>query len=216
MGNQNSEALKTVLLADDHLIVRRGIADILTTIRNTKIIAEAENGLDAIALLKLHKPDMAVLDAAMPHAKGIEVLADCRRWSPATRVVLLTGFTSAGILREWLDAGVEGMLLKSSPEEDMITAFETVLMGGKYIAPDVQEILTDTPHIDQLTHREREVLSLIASGHQNKSIADRLSISKRTVEKHRSSLMLKLDATSVAELMVYALKEGLLDGHKQL
>ncbi|PHS35195.1 MAG: DNA-binding response regulator [Robiginitomaculum sp.] len=216
METRNKQKNKTVIIADDHAIVRRGVSQILSTIANINIVCEAENGLVAISALKQFKPDLLVVDAAMPLAKGIEVLTECRRWSPQTRIILLTGFTSAGLLAQWLNADVDGILLKSCSPEDMKKAFVIVLNGGKFISLAAQALLSETHTVAELTPRETEVLSLIASGHQNLSIAQRLGISKRTVEKHRSSLMLKLDVTSVAELMTYALREGLLDEYKQL
>ena len=216
METRNKQKNKTVIIADDHAIVRRGVSQILSTIANINIVCEAENGLVAISALKQFKPDLLVVDAAMPLAKGIEVLTECRRWSPQTRIILLTGFTSAGLLAQWLNADVDGILLKSCSPEDMRKAFVIVLNGGKFISLAAQALLSETHTVAELTPRETEVLSLIASGHQNLSIAQRLGISKRTVEKHRSSLMLKLDVTSVAELMTYALREGLLDEYKQL
>lgn len=216
MSTNRDHIPKTIIIADDHAIVRQGVCAIIEKIPNTKIIAEAENGLVAISCVQRFKPDLLILDAAMPLAKGIEVLAECQRWSPQTRVILLTGFTAASLLSQWLNAGVDGILLKSCSSNDMKTAFEIVLNGGRYISPQTQAILAETPVVSELTSRETEVLSLLASGHQNLSIADRLGISKRTVEKHRSSLMHKLDVTSVAELMTYALREGLLDEYKQL
>jgi len=216
MNIDETNSFKTVIIADDHAVVRRGVAHVLSTIPATEIVTEVENGLEAISALKRFKPDLLVVDAAMPLAKGIEVFTECRRWSPSTKVILLTGFTSAGLLSQWITGGVDGILLKSCTPEDMKKAFEIVLGGGRYISPRAETILSETQTMSDLTPREAEVLSLIASGHQNLSIAKRLGISKRTVEKHRSSLMLKLDVTSVAELMTYALKEGLLDDHKQL
>lgn len=205
-----------VVIADDHGIVRQGVRNILETALEQPEIHEAQNGLEAVAAVKMHQPDLLVLDAAMPMARGIEVLADARRWSPETRIVLLTGFTASGILAEWLDADVEGMLLKSCQPEEMEKAFLTVLSGGKYMSDDVKALLLDIQDATPLSHREREVLSLIVTGSQNEDIADRLSISKRTVEKHRASLMAKLNVKTVAELMAEAYKRGLLEELKQL
>lgn len=205
-----------VVIADDHGIVRQGVRHILEAALEQAEIHEAQNGLEAVAAVKLHQPDLLVLDAAMPMARGIEVLADARRWSPETRIVLLTGFTASGILADWLDADVEGMLLKSCQPEEMEKAFLTVLSGGKYMSDDVKALLLDIQDATPLSHREREVLSLVVTGNQNEDIADRLSISKRTVEKHRASLMAKLNVKTVAELMAEAYKRGLLEELKQL
>ena len=206
----------TAIVADDHAIVRQGTIQILATIGNVDVVAEADNGLLAIAAVKKHKPHLLVLDAAMPMARGIEVFSDVRRWSPDTRVILLTGFTSLSLLSDWLDAGVDGLLLKSCQPDEMRTGFKVVLGGGNYIAESVRDMLETAVAPTGLTPREREILSLIATGHANIAIGERLSISPKTVEKHRASLMAKLGVHSVAELMVYALREGLLDEHKQL
>lgn len=207
---------KRIILADDHAIVRDAVKIILGRLTNTEIVAEAEDGIAAIAQVRIHRPDLLVLDAAMPLARGIEVFSETRRWSPETNVVLLTGFTSVAILSDWLAAGVDGILLKSTAQAEMQEAFETVLAGGKFVGSEVQILLENEPAPVSLTHREREVLALIANGKSNVEIGDRLSISKKTVEKHRGSLMAKLGVHSVADLMVYALREGLLDEHKQL
>ena len=216
MGDTDSKILRTAVVADDHAIVRRGTAQILEAIDHVEIVAEADNGLSAISAVKKHKPALLVLDAAMPMARGIEVYSEARRWSPGTRIVLLTGFTSLNMLSDWLDAGVDGLLLKSCEPEEMSRGFRTVLEGAGYIAEPVRKMLETATTPSGLTAREREVLSLIATGNNNSAIADRLAISKKTVEKHRGSLMAKLKVHSVAELMVYALREGLLDEHKQL
>lgn len=189
---------------------------VLEQIPNLTIVAEASEGLSAIAQVKKHQPNLLVVDAAMPHARGIEVLADTRRWSPHTAIVLLTGFTSAGILSQWLDAGAEGILLKSCEPEEMLQGFKAVIAGGRFIAAQAREILENATGVMGLTNREREVLSLIAMGYQSASIADRLCISLRTVEKHRASLMAKVGVNSAAQLIAYALREGLLDGHTQM
>lgn len=205
-----------IVVADDHALVRQGVCSILSQLIDQPDIEEATNGLEAVAAVKRHQPDLLVLDAAMPMARGIEVLADARRWSPETKVVLLTGFTASGILAEWLEADVEGILLKSCQPEEMEKAFHTVLSGGRYITEDAKTMLLDIQNATPLSLREREVLSLIVTGNQNDEIAERLFISKRTVEKHRASLMAKLEVKTVAELMAEAYKRGLLEELKQL
>ncbi|MEL6661797.1 MAG: response regulator transcription factor [Pseudomonadota bacterium] len=210
------QAMFRVVLADDHAVVREGVKIVLGEIGRVKIAAEVADGLSAISAVKQHQPDLLVLDSAMPRAKGIEVLAEARRWSKSTSVVLLTGFTSAGVLANWLDAEVEGILLKSCCPAEMKTCFETVLQGGRYFARDALEILDEATGKTALTNREREVLSLIAMGYQNTAIGERLNISHRTVEKHRASLMEKVGVGSLAELIAYALREGLITEQTQL
>lgn len=206
---------QSAVVADDHAIVREGVVNVLLGLGNVQVVAEADNGLSAIVEVKKHKPDLLVLDAAMPLAKGIEVYTEVRQWSPNTRVVLFTGFTSLGLLADWLDAGVDGLLLKSCAPQEIETAFKAVLNGTSYVSSEVQKMLQSATS-KKLTGRERQVLSLIATGNANSAIAERLFISRKTVEKHRASLMSKLGVHSISELMVYALREGLLDEHKQL
>ena len=205
-----------VVIADDHALVREAICGVVDRIPSAKIVSQASNGIEAIAAIRLHKPKLLILDAAMPLARGIEVFAETRRWSPDTRVVLVTGFTSTAILLDWIDAGVDGIVLKTCSTEIMKTAFETVLRGSNYIAEDISILLENRPSHQSMTSREREVLSQLANGKTNSEIADQLAISVKTVEKHRASLMSKLGVHSIAELMVSALREGLLDEHKQL
>lgn len=205
----------SVIIADDHAVARTGTKAVLADIPAIEIVAEIGDGMSAIAAVKTHQPDLLILDAAMPHAKGIEVLADARRWSPNTAVILLTGFTSAGILANWLSAEVEGILLKSCEPSEMRTCVETVLAGGRFIAAEASAILDRTTPVNTLTNREREVLSMLAMGHQSINIAERLNISSRTVEKHRASLMAKVGVNSIAQLIAFALREGLLEEHRQ-
>lgn len=204
------------MIADDHEVFRDGTRQILRALENVSIVAEASDGLAAITAVRKHKPDIIILDAAMPMARGIEVFGEARRWSPQTKVLLLTGFTSVGFISDWLQAGVDGILLKSCDSEEIALGIRTVLQGGNFVAKAVTAILKDATEPPELTVREREVLALVVSGSNNGEIADKLSISSRTVEKHRGSLMNKLNVGSVAELMVYALREGLLEEFKQL
>ncbi len=204
------------IIADDHAIVRRSLADILAAIGTVEVVAEAENGLETIALVKQHRPDLLLLDAAMPLARGVQVYGEVRRWSPDTRIVVVTGFTSTTMLADWLAAGVDGLFLKSADPQEMQDGFAQVLAGGKYVAQEVSDKLAAKPDREQLTDREREVLALIAAGNQNVEIGEKLFISPKTVEKHRASLMAKLGVNSVSGLLTYALKEGLLDEHRQL
>lgn len=204
------------VIADDHAIVRRSLADILVRIGSVEIVAEAENGIETIALVKEHAPDLLLLDAAMPLARGIQVYGEVRRWSPDTRIIVVTGFTSTTMLADWMAAGVDGLFLKSAQPDEMEQGFAQVLAGGKFVSVEVADKLAAEPDREQMTDREREVLALIAAGHQNAAIGEKLFISPKTVEKHRASLMSKLGVNSVSGLLTYALREGLLDEHRQL
>ncbi|MEL7446695.1 MAG: response regulator transcription factor [Pseudomonadota bacterium] len=207
---------KTAIIADDHAIVRQSLASILDAIGTVQVVAEAENGLETIALVKEHKPDLLLLDAAMPLARGVQVYGEARRWSPDTKVAVVTGFTATGMLADWLAAGVDGLFLKSGTPDEMQQGFTEILAGGKFVSQEVAEKLASEPDREELTAREREVLALIAAGHQNVAIGEKLFISPKTVEKHRASLMSKLGVNSVSALLVHALREGLLDEHSQL
>ncbi|WP_162789576.1 response regulator transcription factor [Altererythrobacter sp. ZODW24] len=206
----------TAIIADDHEIVRRSLAEILRDVGNVEVVAEAANGIETIALVKEHQPDLLLLDAAMPLARGVQVYGEARRWSPDTKIAVVTGFTAAGMLADWMTAGVDGLFLKSVPAEEMQRGFIQILAGGKFVAQEVADRLEAEPERETLTDREREVLALIAAGHQNNAIGDQLHISPKTVEKHRASLMAKLKVNSVSALMVHALKEGLLEEHRQI
>lgn len=206
----------SAIIADDHAIVRRSLAEILDAIGTVELVAEAADGIETISLVKQHRPDLLLLDAAMPLARGVEVYGEVRRWSPDTKVCVVTGFTATGFLADWLAAGVDGLFLKSAEPAELQSGIAQVLAGGKYVAEDIAARMTAEPETQQLTDREREVLSLIAAGHQNVAIGDKLCISPKTVEKHRASVMAKLGVNSVSALLVHALREGLLDEFKQL
>ncbi len=215
-GASSNMPVYRAIIADDHAIVRRSLAEILARIGDIEIVAEAENGIETIALVKQHTPDLLLLDAAMPLARGVQVYGEARRWSPDTRIIVVTGFTSTSMLADWMAAGVDGLFLKSAQPAEMELGFAQVLAGGKFVAQEVAEKLAAQPDREELTDREREVLALIAAGHQNAAIGDTLCISPKTVEKHRASLMSKLGVNSVSGLLTYALREGLLDEHRQL
>ena len=208
--------LRTVVIADDHALVRNGLRDILLRLPQTEIVGEAENGLEAISLVKVLTPNLLTLDAGMPLARGMQVYGEVRRWSPDTRIIVVTGFTAAGHLADWVAADVEGLFLKTCPPEEMEHGFSVVLNGGGYISKAALAILEDVAQAENLTARERQILHLIAEGLTNKEIGERLSVSSKTVDNHRTRLMAKLGVHSVAQLLAFALKEGLLDQAQQL
>ncbi len=204
-----------MVVADDHAIVRRSVVEILSTIDRVEVITEVSDGLSAIASVKQHQPSLLMLDAALPKARGIEVFAECRRWSPETAVVLLTGFTSPTLLAEWIQADVNGVLLKTCEPEEMQQGIEVVLAGGHFLAEQVRSLINSGLTKKPLTLREHQVLSLIVSGERNEAIGERLCISTKTVEKHRAAVMRKYGVHSFNELMVAAMKHGLLDDWHQ-
>lgn len=206
----------TVVIADDHDIVRDGLRDSLAEAGATDetqyaVVAEASNGLEAIAQVKSHRPDLLFLDVSMPLANGLEVLADLKRWSPATRIVVFTGINSSGLLAGLVESGVDGLFSKGVATANLIAQLPLILAGGRFVAPELAERISRGEASLGLTDRERQTLNLIIAGKSNREMADLLCISPKTVDKHRTSLMRKLDVHSVAELMALALREGLID-----
>ncbi len=186
-----------------------GLRAILESL-GVEVVAEAANGLETIAAVKQHRPTLLTLDAAMPLARGVEVLGEVRRWSPETKVVVFTGLTSRGVWRDLAEAGASGVFLKSDDEDELRRGVAAILAGRRAHSPAAAEALAqeDGP---ALTVRERQVLSLVARGQSNAEIAAALGISSKTVDNHRTNVMRKLDVHSVAALIAYALREGLLD-----
>ncbi len=205
-----------VVIADDHPLVRNALREIVTAIDGAVIAGEAQNGIEAIALVKTEKPALLTLDSGMPLAGGMEVYGEIRRWSPETKIAVVTGFTAVGQLADWVAAGVDGLFLKTCPPDEMQQGFSLLLNGGNYYSRSVMETLKGAPETPELTVRERQILHMIADGRTNAEIGEQLSISPKTVDNHRTRLMAKLDVHSVAQLLAYALKEGLLDQNAQL
>lgn len=211
----------TAIIADDHAIVRSGLRSALETpglIEETglAVVAEATNGLEAIAAVRRLRPDLMLLDVQMPHAGGVEVLLEARRWSPATRIVVLTGIVAVGKLAELVEVGVDGLFSKATPNDALYAALPKILRGGRQIADEIVAMLDEAPRVAPLTDRERQILNLIISGRSNKEMAAILGISAKTIDRHRTALMQKLDVHSVAQLMTVALREGLIDASIEL
>lgn len=200
-----------LVIADDHSIVREGIKQLLASLDGYDVLAEATNGLEAISLVKQHKPDLLILDVSMPYANALEVYLEVQRWSPATRTIVFTGVSTAGLLSSLINEGVNGLILKSSVNDELQRAIQAVMAGERYIQAEAAALIDSSSGAAILTRREQQILQLICSGHSNPQIAEALTISVKTVDNHRSSLMKKLQVHSVAELMARALAEGLLD-----
>ncbi|MEL6424221.1 MAG: response regulator transcription factor, partial [Pseudomonadota bacterium] len=201
-----------MILADDHQIVRLGLRSQLEADGGFRVIAEAENGLDAIVAVKAGRPDLLILDVQMPLAGGVEVLVEVRRWSPDTRIAVLTGVSSPGLVGNLVQAGVDGLFSKKSDMTALFEALPLIMQGGRVIGKDIQQILDEAEaETGDLTHRERQTLNMILAGKANKEIAASFGISIKTVEKHRTSLMQKLGVNSIAQLLAVALRDGLID-----
>lgn len=184
---------------------------ILGSIEGVELVGEAEDGIAAIALTKRLKPDLLLLDVAMPHAGGLAVIGEVRRWSPATRVAVLTGITRAMTLGQLRASGAAGLLLKSCTPRELAHGLERLVAGEDYVAESLREMLDAGGPAAALTMRERQILSLVAQGRTNAEIASLLNISPKTADNHRTNLMRKLGVHSAAELTSIAVREGLLD-----
>jgi len=205
----------TVVVADDHEIVRSALAHTLshTTVadRGFTVVAQATNGLETIAAVKQHRPSVLFLDISMPLANGVEITHDIQRWSPDTKIIVFTGVTASGLLAHIVAAGVAGVFSKGESTDLLVAQLPIILAGGHFIEPSLVEAI-ERGHLEgTLTERERQTLTMVVAGKSNKEIARVLSISPKTVEKHRGSLMQKLDVHSVAELMARAIQDGLID-----
>jgi len=216
MVDSRNEKTLTVVIADDHQIVRQGLRIALetpgiVTDEGLNIVAEAENGFEALAEVKVHQPDVLLLDISMPMSGGAEVVLDVQRWSPKTHIVILTGINAPGQIAQLLEANVSGVFSKGDDLSELYQNLPLITQGGRYIAESFETVLQAQPNTPVLTGRERQTLNMIVAGKTNKEIAQQLVISPKTVDKHRTSLMEKLDVHSVAELLAYAFREGLID-----
>jgi two-component system response regulator NreC len=210
-----------VLLADDHGIVRRGLRTLLESEPGISVVAEAADGLEALRLCGEHQPDLLILDVGMPKLNGIEVAARAQKLDRAPRSIILSMHADESYIIRALAAGARAYLLKDATDEDLLPAVRSVSAGKPYFSPAVTAVLvedyvrrlqakglTDTYHL--LTDREKEVLQLLAEGRSNKEVASELDLSLSTVETHRSNLMQKLNLHNTAELVLYAVRKGII------
>jgi DNA-binding NarL/FixJ family response regulator len=209
--------LTTILIADDHAVVRRGFSMILAAQWDMQVLAEVSNGREAVEKAEELQPDVCVMDVTMPELNGIEATRRLLKVSPKTRVLALSMHKDSVYVREILRAGAKGYLLKDSSESDFLKAVRAVAVGQGYLSPEVSDAVLDdyrkhvTNPIDLLSTREREVLQLIAESKTNKDIANALNLSVYTVEAHRGRIMEKLNMHSIGELVRFAVRNGLID-----
>lgn len=210
----------TIVLADDHQVVRQGLRAVLEAEPDFSIIGEAGDGLEAVRLVERLKPNVLVLDLMMPGLSGLEATRQVCQRLPNTRVVILSMHASEGYVLEALRNGAAGYVLKNASAADLVQAVRNVAAGRRYLSPPLSDTAIEayvrkaqsTPldSYETLTTREREVLQLAAEGHPNPHIAARLFISPRTVETHRANLMRKLGLRSQSDLVRYALRRGIV------
>jgi two-component system response regulator NreC len=216
--------MTTIVLADDHRIVRQGLRALLEAEPDFRLVGETGDGLEAAQLAERLQPDVAVLDLMMPGISGLEATRLISSRCPKTRVVILSMHADEAYVLEALRNGAAGYVLKDSTADELVRAVREVVAGRRYLGPPLseraieayvqkaQEMALD-PY-EKLTDREREVLHLAAEGHSSAEIADKLSISSRTVETHRANMMRKLGLNSQTDLIRYALKRGIIPMEK--
>ncbi|MEL6568473.1 MAG: response regulator transcription factor [Pseudomonadota bacterium] len=205
-----------IVLADDHVMVRQGLKTLLTAEQDFQIVAEAASGVELVAAAKQHRPDLVIADIAMPYGNGLEVVGEIARWSPDTRTILLTGLVSRGLLTQAVSGKVAGVFLKSDPPDVFLDGVKTVLGGGHVVSEQAKRLSEAGNHFASLSERELQVLHGLAAGQSNAELGQKLGISAKTVEKHRTSLMRKLEVNSLAQVLSVALREGLLDTSKMV
>lgn len=205
----NEQMRCRIVIADDHPLVASSLTSLFGDESLFEIVGCVASGLDAVAAIKQHRPDLLFLDIDMPDGRGTEVYGECRRWSPQTKVIVLSGVREREILQQLFAAGADGVLTKATMPETIRNAVRTVLDNGRFLDPCLADD-EDTRSSVQLTKRELQVLDLIANGLSNARIGERLGVSAKTIDGHRTNLMTKLGAHSVAELVVKAMRAGLL------
>jgi len=211
-----------ILLVDDHAVIRQALRMLLENQPELEVVADVENGREAVQAVEKLNPDVVLMDVVMPGLNGLEATRQIRRASPGTRVVMLSGFVDEDQLLEALRAGASGYIIKKSDVSELVLAIQTVHRGNSYFSSalsegfDLAEVLYQSKRVDQrsgvdaLTPREREVLQLIAEGFTNQGIANELFISVKTVEAHKSHIMSKLHARHRTDLIRYALRKNIV------
>lgn len=209
-----------ILLADDHTVVRQGLRRVLEERPDWQVVAEAGDGREAVRQAEQHKPDVAVIDVAMPLLNGIEVTRQIVRRVPSVRILVLSMHADEAYVTQILKAGATGYLLKDSADVDLLQAVAAVAQGKSFFSPPIARLMLDdyvrqrgetgVDRYDSLSEREREIFQLIAEGKTNKEIAALLFISPSTVETHRARIMEKLDVHSAAEIVLYAVRRGVV------
>jgi two-component system, NarL family, response regulator NreC len=210
-----------MVLADDHTLFRQGLRRVLEEQAGWQVVAEASDGAEAVRLALEHEPQIVILDIAMPRLNGVEATRQIVRRLPDVRVLVVSMYSDDLYITQALQAGAHGFILKDSADVDLVRAVRDLADGKSYFSPAVTRVVLNdyvrhladrgvTDRFDALSEREREVFQLIAEGHSNKDIAEILHVSPGTVETHRARIMDKLDVHSAAEIVLYAVRKGVI------
>ena len=210
-----------VLIADDHPLIRSGLRNLLEREREFEVVAEAADGYEALELTQQQKPDVVMLDVGMPRLTGIDAAQQISEKMPAVRVIIVSMHSDEGYVLRALKAGARGYLLKASAELDVLTAIRAVAAGQAYFSPEISRVLVEEyvremrrrgveDSYDLLSIREKEILQLLVTGKPNRDIADLIHVSHFTVETHRNNIFQKLQIHSLPELILYAVRKGLI------
>ncbi|MGE5257514.1 MAG: response regulator [Hyphomicrobiales bacterium] len=216
------EPKKQILIVEDHQLFREGLKAMLSPSPEYEIVGEAEDGLEAIHLIRKSKPDLVLLDLSMPKMNGFSVLREIKSAMPEVKILVLSIHESDQYVLQAFEAQADGYAIKDSSREELRMAIRSVLEGKKYISPGIagsvlegylggRKTLKSKTSLDTVTQREKEILKLLGEGYQNKEIAEMLSISVKTVEKHRANIMGKLDLHNAAALTAFAFEHGLIN-----
>jgi len=199
-----------ILVADDHYIVRMGLAALVNTEPDMEVVAEAADGEQAVELFAKHTPDLTLIDARMPVKDGVEATIEIRKRFPNASILMLTAFDGDADIRKALNAGVQGYVLKSSTGKELIPALRAVAAGGRWVPKEVAGRLASRDSFEQLTAREMQVLNELAKGLANKQIADALNITEYTVKDHLKNILAKLRVADRTEAVTTALQRGII------
>lgn len=216
MGN-----VKKVVIAEDQTLVRQGLRALLESEKKLKVVAEAGDGIEAIRCVEKYKPDLILMDLAMPKMSGLSALKDIKNMYPDTKILALTFHSSEEYILEAFKSGADGYCLKKDSRAELLTAIKSISSGKSYISPAIsskvlegylegRKKLKKKTSWETLTQREKEVLKLVGEGYSSIEIGDILCISSKTVDKHRSNIMNKINLHSAAALTAYAVKKGLV------
>ena len=200
----------TVVIADDHKIVRMGLAALLSAERDLQLVGEAEDGIGAVRLASSLRPDVVVMDLMMPRMDGVEAMQQILAAAPETKILILTSYGTSNALGQAIDAGAAGALMKTADDAQIVSVIRRIAAGEKYVSPEIQRTLKETPTIPGLSPRQTEVLSQLTHGLSNKEIANAIGIRRDGVEDHLNVIFAKLGASNRAEAVAIALRRYLL------